>query len=145
MAAITDTINGTQLKLLVFVSTAWQEVAYGTSNDVDLARTMIEVSNKTDGAYAAFIAGRKSGKFTATCFFKNDASVTSKISFLDLYAYWTNGTTISVQLGTGLGANDYVASSALISNLKVSAQDDSGVTFTADFQMTGIITAGTSA
>ncbi len=145
MTAITSPFNGTAFKLWAFVSTAWQEVAYGQSNDVDLARTMIDVSNKTDGAFAAFIAGRKSGTFSATCLFKNDSSVASMISFKDLWAYFNNGTEVAIQISTGQGANDFVSANALVSNLKISAQDDAAVTFTADFQMTGTITMSTSA
>jgi predicted secreted protein len=145
MSAITTPFNGTAFKLWIFVSTAWQEVGYGTSNDVNLQRTMIDVSNKTDGEFAAFIAGRKSGTFSATCLFKNDSSVTSKISFKDVHGYWNNGTEIAVQISTGQGANDFVSATCLVSNISVSSEDDAAVTFTADFQMTGTITMGTSA
>lgn len=144
MAAITNKINGTQLKLWVMVSGTYREIAYGTSNDLDLSRTMIEVSNKTDGAYAQFIPGRKSGKFTATANMINDASAGSYVSFKDLVQYWHDGTEIVVQIGTGLTGNDYVAATSLISNVKLTAQDDAVSTFSADFQITGTIAFGTS-
>jgi predicted secreted protein len=144
MAAITTIINGTQFKLWAMVSGTYKEIAYGTSNDVDLARTMIEVSNKTDGAFAKFIAGRKNGKFTVAANMINDASAGTYVSFMDLVNYWNNGTEVYFQIGTGLTGNDYVAASALISNLKLTAADDSAVTFSVDLQMTGTIAFGTS-
>lgn len=144
MAAITTIINGTQFKLWAMISGTYKEIAYGTSNDLDLGRTMIEVSNKTDGAFAKFIAGRKNGKFSGSANLINDAYAGTYVSFLDLFNLWNNGTEVYMQIGTGLTGNDYIGASCLVSNMKITAQDDQVTTFSADFQMTGTIVGGTS-
>ena len=144
MAATTTIFNGTNIKIWVMVSGTYREVAYGTSGDVDLSRTMIDVSNKTDGAFAEFIAGRKSGKFSASAHLINDGSASTHVSFKDLLTLWDNGTEVYVQFGTGAGSNDYVGALCLIESLKSSAGDDSAATFDVSFQMTGTIAYGTS-
>lgn len=144
MTATTTIFNGTNIKIWVMVSGTYREVAYGTSGDVDLSRTMIDVSNKTDGAFAKYIAGRKSGKFTASAHLINDGSAGTYVSFKDLLTLWDNGTEVYVQFGTGAGSNDYVGALCLIESLKGAAGDDSAATFDVSFQMTGTIAYGTS-
>ena len=136
--------NGTSFKLWVFVSGAWKEVAGAKSNDFESSRTMINVSNKTDGQWSKYIAGRFDGKFTGSFLLNNNENLADAtlLSAEDMWAYYLAGTEIIIQMGTRTSGDVYWQGTCLIADLKVSAPDDAESTYDATFQITGTIYSG---
>jgi predicted secreted protein len=138
--ATTTPFNGTDYKLWASISGVWREIALGRSNDFDSSRTEIEVSNKTDGKWAAYLAGRIKSSFSASFLLTNDENVTNYVSFEDLWDIYEAGTQVLIQMGSRITGDVYKEAYCIITALKSTAGDDAEVTFDATFRVTGQVT-----
>lgn len=134
--------NGTYYKLWKYVTNAYVEIAKGIDNSLDTSRTMIEISNKTDGKWAKFMPGRISGTVSGSFQLENESDVSAYVSWGDLWADYVNGTSFVLQMGTNNSGDSDTVKTVYISSLTKTASDDDRVTFDATFQITGEIVSG---
>lgn len=138
----TTPFNGTYYKLWKSIASVWTEIAYGTSNSFESSRTVIDISNKTDGKWTKAMPGRIGGTLSASFILRNESEMSSYVSWGDLWTDYVQGTEFSLQMGTNVVGDSDITCTVFISSLNLTADDDDKTTFDATFQITGVITAG---
>ncbi len=144
MAETSGPINGTLIKLFKDVTGTNKPIANLISNDINIDKTMINVSSKSSSGADEFITGRYTWTCSAESITEFDTSVgTSDMSLQDIITDILAGTAWSVVIGTGTTGDMKLSGSVYLSNVKATAPDNDKSTFTCDMQGTGALTLGT--
>lgn len=140
--ATTTPFNGTYYKLWKLISSTYVEIADGTSNSFESSRTVIDISNKTDGKWAKKMAGRISGTVSGSFLLNNESNRSAYVSWGDLWADYLQGTEFTLKMGTDVSGDSATTCTVFISSLNKTADDDGVVSFDATFEITGVIVSG---
>lgn len=129
--------NGT----LIVLKLATEKVNGLTSNGIDFARDMIDVTTKdSTGNAKEYIPGEKGATISAEG--KWDEA-TSNYTLTELFAAFDAGTALAFVFG-GLVSGDITYSgSAYLSAFNATAPKNGEATWSATLQVTGVVTAGT--
>jgi len=134
--ASTGPMNGTAV-LLYDGTTA---IGYGTSVGLNLARSPIDVSNKSSAGWKESIYGQGSGSFDFEGVFTEDGTV----SFSTLYAKLAAKTVITAKWASAVVGDKNYSASVLITSLSNTSPMEDKITFSATFEITGAPTQGTN-
>lgn len=140
--ATTTPFNGTYYKLWKYISSAYVEIANGTSNSLESSRTVIDISNKTDGKWSKKMPGRIGATQSGTFLLTNESNASAYVSWGDLWADYVQGTEFVLKMGTDVSGDSATTATVFISALSKTAEDDGVVTFDATFEITGVIVSG---
>ena len=140
--ATTTPFNGTYYKLWKYISSAYVEIANGTSNSFESSRTVIDISNKTSGKFSKSMPGRVSGTVSGSFLMTNESNISAYVSWGDLWADYLQGTEFVLKMGTDVSGDNSTTCTVFVSSLTQTADDDGVVTFDATFQITGVIVSG---
>jgi len=146
--ATTGIVNGTLIGLYKKVAGTPDVItkfANGTSNNFNIDRDMIEVSNKDSGAAKEYIYGSYGFTFDFEGFLEEDGSVgAGSESAKDIIGNIVNGDTIIIQMKTASTGDMVLEGTCLISNVSLGAPYNDASTFSATLQGTGALTVTTA-
>ena len=140
--ATANVVNGTLIAIYKDVSGTLTKIANATSNDFDITKDMIDVTNKDSAGWKEFIVGEGGGTMNIDGMFEEDGGV-STISWKDIYTDLAAGTAITAVMTSNVSGDIKLSGSAFFSNLTLSAPNNDVTTFTASLQGTGALTVST--
>jgi len=140
--ATANVVNGTLIAIYKDVSGTLTKIANATSNDFDITKDMIDVTNKDSAGWKEFIVGEGGWTMNIDGMFEEDGGV-SAISWKDIYTDLAAGTAITAVMTSNVSGDIKLSGSAFFSNLTLSAPNNDVTTFTASLQGTGALTVGT--
>jgi len=142
--ATANVVNGTLIAIYKDVSGTLTKIANATSNDFDVTKDMIDVTNKDSAGWKEFIVGEGGWTMNIDGMFEEDGGV-SQISWKDIYTDLAAGTAITAVMTSQVSGDIKLSGSAFFSNLTLSAPNNDVTTFTASLQGTGALTVSTVA
>jgi len=140
--ATANVVNGTLIAIYKDVSGTLTKIANATSNDFDVTKDMIDVTNKDSAGWKEFIVGEGGWTMNIDGMFEEDGGVSS-ISWKDIYTDLAAGTAITAVMTSQVSGDIKLSGSAFFSNLTLSAPNNDVTTFTASLQGTGALTVST--
>lgn len=140
--ATANVVNGTLIAIYKDVSGTLTKIANATSNDFDVTKDMIDVTNKDSAGWKEFIVGEGGWTMNIDGMFEEDGGV-STISWKDIYTDLAAGTAITAVMTSAVSGDIKLSGSAFFSNLTLSAPNNDVTTFTASLQGTGALTVST--
>jgi len=140
--ATANVVNGTLIAIYKDVSGTLTKIANATSNDFDVTKDMIDVTNKDSAGWKEFIVGEGGWTMNIDGMFEEDGGVAS-ISWKDIYTDLAAGTSITAVMTSQVSGDIKLSGSAFFSNLTLSAPNNDVTTFTASLQGTGALTVST--
>jgi predicted secreted protein len=140
--ATANVVNGTLIAIYKDVSGTLTKIANATSNDFDVTKDMIDVTNKDSAGWKEFIVGEGGWTMNIDGMFEEDGGV-SQISWKDIYTDLAAGTAITAVMTSQVSGDIKLSGSAFFSNLTLSAPNNDVTTFTASLQGTGALTVST--
>lgn len=140
--ATANVVNGTLIAIYKDVSGTLTKIANATSNDFDVTKDMIDVTNKDSAGWKEFIVGEGGWTMNIDGMFEEDGGV-SQISWKDIYTDLAAGTAITAVMTSTVSGDIKLSGSAFFSNLTLSAPNNDVTTFTASLQGTGALTVST--
>jgi len=140
--ATSGLVNGTLIAIYKDVAGTLTKIANATSNDFDITKDMIDVTNKDSGGYKEFLAGEAGWTLSCEGIFEEDGGVTG-ISWSDIITDLMAGTSVTVAMTSQVSGDIKLSGSAFFSNLTMSAPNNDATTFSASLQGTGALTVGT--
>lgn len=141
--ATTGPINGTLISIFKDVAGTLTKIANATSHGIDIAKDMIDVTNKDSAGAKEFIAGEYGYTLSVEGIFEEDASVgAGQQSFKDILTDLLAGTSVTVVMTTNSTGDQKLTGSAFFSSLSLSAPNNDKATFTGSLQGTGALVIG---
>ena len=140
--ATANVVNGTLIAIYKDVSGTLTKIANATSNDFDITKDMIDVTNKDSAGWKEFIVGEGGWTMNIDGMFEEDGGV-STISWKDIYTDLAAGTAITALMTSNVSGDIKLSGSSFFSNLTLSAPNNDVTTFTASLQGTGALTVST--
>jgi predicted secreted protein len=128
-------VNGT----LIGVYVDGTLVARAVSGDLDLTMATRDTSNKDTGGWEESLEGRMSWSCSAEGMMVQNLSG----NYSTLFAKLTARATVTVMLSSTVTGDKKWSGSAFITNLKLTAADQSNTTFSCSFKGTGALTEAT--
>ena len=128
-------VNGT----LIGVYVDGTLVARAVSGDLDLTMATRDTSNKDTGGWEESLEGRMSWSCSAEGMMVQNLSG----NYSTLFAKLTARATVTVMLSSTVTGDKKWSGSAFITNLKLTAADQSNTTFSCSFKGTGALTETT--
>lgn len=112
-------------------------VTHATSGELSISANMIDVTTKDNAGWSESIAGLKSATLSVEAMFAFDAAK----GFSDLFTALDNGTQVALKFGTAETGDTTYNMNAFITSLNNSAPMEEAATMSAEFQVSGAITA----
>jgi predicted secreted protein len=137
-------VNGTLIAIYKDVSGTLTKIANATSNDFDITKDMIDITNKDSAGWKEFLVGEGGFTMQIEGMFEEDTSVgAGGLSWKDLMTDLLAGTSVTVVMTSQVTGDQKLSGSAFFSNLTLSAPQNAVSTFSASLQGTGALTVGT--
>ena len=122
---------------LMGVYAATTKIAHANDASVSLSMDARSVTTKDSGGYAEYLEGLRSGTITCGALYADDATY----GVNDLMTIYTARSAVTVLFSTEVTGDDHWSASCYITALEINSggQEDT-VSYTATFQITGVIT-----
>lgn len=131
----TGIINGTLLRVYVDVSGTLTPIGHATSYTLDLTMDTLEVADKDNtGNWKNYQTSQKSGTLSVDAFYSYD---TTNVSPSDLFAYFDNGTLLTIYGSTEVLGDVRKKFTGYITALSETAPNNELSTFNMTIQITG--------
>ena len=129
--ATTGVVKGTDF----LVYCGGNALAHSTSGSISFSMDTIETSSKDTSDLQTFLAGRRGATASADGLVALDSSY----NFSYLFGLLENQTTVVVRMSTNVSGDKYYQASGIITSLDLSAGDNEAATYSASFQLTGVV------
>jgi len=140
--ACSSILDGSMLRLYI----QGELVAKDTSSDLSIDNNVRETTSKTSGDWQSFVKGIKGWTISGEALVLSEtASVGSKKTAGDIYAYLVGGAAVTVKLATPVATDGYYEGSAIFNNMSInSGNSGDNVTYSFSLQGTGELEFKTS-
>ena len=135
-------VNGTLISIYKDISGTPTKIANAVSHSIDIAKDMIDVTNKDSAGAKEFIAGEYGYTLNVEGIFEEVASVGgSQVSFKDIVTDLLAGTSVTIVMTTNVSGDDKLTGAAFFSTLALTAPNNDKASFTGTLQGTGALTS----
>lgn len=144
--ATTNPVNGTLIAIYKDVSGTLTKIANATSNDFDITKDMLDITNKDSAGWKEYLVGLGGWTMKIDGMFEEDASVgAGGQSWKDIITDMLAGTSVTVVMTSSVTGDQKLSGSAFFSNMTLAAPLNAVSTFSASLQGNGALTVGTVA
>jgi predicted secreted protein len=144
--ATTNPVNGTLIAIYKDVAGTLTKIANATSNDFDITKDMLDITNKDSAGWKEYLVGLGGWTMKIDGMFEEDASVgAGGQSWKDIITDMLAGTSVTVVMTSSVTGDQKLSGSAFFSNMTLAAPLNAVSTFSASLQGNGALTVGTVA
>lgn len=127
------TFNGTKLGVYI----GGTLIAAATECSLSLSAEVIDVSTKDSDAWRYLLSGMRSG--SVSCSGLIDYAASSGYDVPDLFSAFTGRSALTLKFSTETSGDDSFTATAYLTSLEQSAGTEDTATFSASFELSGII------
>jgi|TARA_R110002153_G_scaffold207785_1_gene360521 TP901-1 family phage major tail protein len=130
--------NGTNLGVYVGSTI----IAAATDCSLSLNMDTIDITTKDSAGYRELLAGLRSGSMSCNGLIDYQSSNTDTV---DLVAAWTNRTALTLKFSNELTGDQSYTASGFLTSLEQSGGTEDTATYSASFELSGVVTPATIA
>ena len=130
--------NGTNLGVYVDGTI----IAAATDCSLSLNMDTIDITTKDSAGYRELLAGLRSGSMSCNGLIDYQSSNTDTV---DLVAAWTNRTALTLKFSNELTGDQSYTASGFLTSLEQSGGTEDTATYSASFELSGVVTPATIA
>jgi len=135
--------NGTKLGVYVTVGGTDTLIAAATDCSLSLSMETIDITTKDSAGYRELLAGVRSGSMSVSGLI--DYTDASNQDVTDLFAAYNNRTILSLVFSNAEVGDQKYSASGFMTSLEQSGGTEDTATYSATFELTGIVTGATIA